>query len=606
MDIDTVLDNILADTICELTFDGTIFESKVLNKFVEFVLAKSIKIHIKSDLRIRLDKIGLELLNHGCSEFVANYESHKRGECPDFPDNSLNFITHLNCDLWSLGDAFKVTQNLKSLERLRGIKISTTTSSVMHLLDEKTVQKLITWRRRRDCEDDCDCEGGCVCASHTKKHVVLSISWDYFLKNSSFIFVSRLIDLNRNGDFEIECREISSSESLGSHLLSDLHKDEMTLLKLLELKSPLDNIGLEDIAQISKDTDRRMALIEHEIPEDQDIIPRINFIAKKCATDFTEMHIIAFSSGFSFRHLESLKKLSLMYCTVSYDCLNCLPDTLLSLTMKRVNLEDSVFHEIRLPIHLKSLSVHVDLSVEILSNIVNRDQLGELTTVEINLNIYSTEGYTHTQRKESTYFFQLGKFLHELPILECLYLETNEVTNMKQMVEDLSLNTLDSLVGLSFNPDSSCEIDFPLSCLPPTCVSLQLGGFIALSGQFPETLNTLEIYLHDYSKSFDYFWDRFITPLNNLYCLKIYIPEITETIDFSFLQFPDRIHTFELVRSYGGVCKFIFNELPPSMIFVSLRCMASSERNYVVFHNVDDETLKSMKNKFVFDTENVL
>ncbi|GME82048.1 unnamed protein product [Ambrosiozyma monospora] len=96
-----------------------------------------------------------------------------------------------------------------------------------------------------------------------------------------------------------------------------------------------------------------------------------------------------------------------------------------------------------------------------------------------------------------------------------------------------------------------------------------LPEFDALSGQFPETLNTLQISLDEYAKSFEYFWDRFITPLNSLYCLKICIAEKTDIIDFSYLQFPDHLHTLEL-HKYGGKCKFIFKELPPSMIYVDI------------------------------------
>ncbi|GMF05199.1 unnamed protein product [Ambrosiozyma monospora] len=116
------------------------------------------------------------------------------------------------------------------------------------------------------------------------------------------------------------------------------------------------------------------------------------------------------------------------------------------------------------------------------------------------------------------------------------------------MAEQLSLNTLDHLVDPSFLA-STPQHGFEISNLAPPCSRLLFSGFKTLFGQFPGTLNTLKINLNGYYKSFEQFWERFITPLNNLYRLKIQIAKTTHTIDFSHLHFPQHLHILEL---YGN------------------------------------------------------
>ncbi|GMF06377.1 unnamed protein product [Ambrosiozyma monospora] len=138
----------------------------------------------------------------------------------------------------------------------------------------------------------------------------------------------------------------------------------------------------------------------------------------KCASDFIDMEVQYVNSGFSFKHVGSLRKVSLMDSTISYECLNSLPDTLVSLTIEDIQFEDSDFHEIKLPIHLRKLRVFEYLDGNVLSDIVNGDQLDELSTVDIHLNMLnSTKAYTLPERKEYV-LSQLEKLLHELPTLK--------------------------------------------------------------------------------------------------------------------------------------------------------------------------------------------
>ncbi|GME91282.1 unnamed protein product [Ambrosiozyma monospora] len=337
-------------------------------------------------------------------------------------------------------------------------------------------------------------------------------------------------------------------------------------LKLLNHYSPLDNHGLEDLAHFTIDTDKiNTALIEDDTRDDQEIP---SFIATKYSGDFTDIRIRYIKSEFSLKHVGSLKQVALIDCTISYECLNFLPDTLLALTLTDILFEASEVCEIKLPIHLIRLSAN---PLGCVSDIVNPDQLGELSYFGTRL--VPMRAYTHDTERKENIIFQLKKFLHELPALKYFRLAIRGM-DTKQIIERLSLNTLDSLVGLSVHPVPKYGNDFPISCLPPTCHALELKRFITLSGQFPETLNKLRISLSEYTKSFEYFWDRFITPLNNLYFLNIIIPGRIHTIDFSYLQFPDRLHTLELETGDAGSRLFL-NELPPSIICVSLRCMSN-------------------------------
>ncbi|GME84669.1 unnamed protein product [Ambrosiozyma monospora] len=202
MGIDTVWDNLLVGVIKELTFDHSIFYSKQLDKFVDFVWAKSIKIHLEAPaLGIKLDHVGIELLRHGCCEYTSTVTASDLKVVDAY---NWKFITVPVCDLKLLSNLFEVTENLKLLERLKCLKISTA-SSQKDLLDDELAQKLMTWR------------------SNQKKRVVLSFDLDYLDKNSLFasLFVSKLADLNENGDFEIEYNGIRAMEPLGSRLLSD-------------------------------------------------------------------------------------------------------------------------------------------------------------------------------------------------------------------------------------------------------------------------------------------------------------------------------------------------------------------------------------------------
>ncbi|GME84717.1 unnamed protein product [Ambrosiozyma monospora] len=276
--IDSILDNILADVIKELTFGERIFYSKHLKKFVDFVLAKSVKINLHASFGIELDKVGIKLLNHGCYEYTSTVSDKT---LVNFYYNHLEFITFLGCDLDLLGHLFEVTEELKLLVSLKCLKISTKSSQI-DLLSEEMIQKLIAWRCHCDCDSDgdcgcdcdgvCGCKGECECAGHINKRLVLSFDLDYSDNDSASMFFSKLIDLNRNGGFEIENHEIKASEPLCSHLLLDSNNDDITLPQLLNLKSPLDNHGLEDLAHFTIDTDKiNTALIEDDTRDDQEI-----------------------------------------------------------------------------------------------------------------------------------------------------------------------------------------------------------------------------------------------------------------------------------------------------------------------------------------------
>ncbi|GME87037.1 unnamed protein product [Ambrosiozyma monospora] len=243
-----------------------------------------------------------------------------------------------------------------------------------------------------------------------------------------------------------------------------------------------------------------MSLVEDDTTEDQDLA---YFVALKWTRYCTYMNIPHIKSGFCLKSVCLLKDLRLRGCTLSYKCLNSLPDTLLSLEMRFIHFEDCDFREIELPIHLRSLSVEDYLGCSgILSDFVNRDKLDDLADCTLILKLEdSMKAYTRPESNESVHF-QLGKFLHELPLLKHLYLNIdfqNEAEYRKEMIQHLSLNTLDSLCDFSFQNNGS-GFELLTSYLPLACLKLQLWPITTISGKFSETLKALDIDLNNYTK----------------------------------------------------------------------------------------------------------
>ncbi|GMF08596.1 unnamed protein product [Ambrosiozyma monospora] len=178
----TVLDNILAEIIEGLIFDETIFESKQLNKFVDLVLDKQIQIHLQKGFVIKLDELGVKLLCNDCGEYIpmVRFDPKRTDLRLDVQNaNSLEFITLLDCYRFpTFNELFDATENLKLMKRLECLKISTSSSLPISLLDEELVQKLIAWRSFCGCDCDadgvCRCKGECDCIDHIKKRVMLS------------------------------------------------------------------------------------------------------------------------------------------------------------------------------------------------------------------------------------------------------------------------------------------------------------------------------------------------------------------------------------------------------------------------------------------------
>ncbi|GME86284.1 unnamed protein product [Ambrosiozyma monospora] len=377
MGIDTGLDNILAEAITELTFLPPIFESKQLDKFVDFLLEKSIKIHLKGPFGTKLDETGesgIKLLCHGCCEYISemipfapepDIDSEFDLYFTDVDRNSLKVITHLKCELEFLATLMRLTKNMKLLERLKCLEVTRITNFRIDSFIEVMAKKLKAWR----------CKG----AGNEKRRVVLSFLLDKFGTDS--MLVTKLTDLYNNGDFELKLDGMYATKSLGAHILSDSYEDDIKLSNILELKNPLDSPGLEKLAQVSKVIDQ-ISIGTTEVDTLTNCNDKVKLSVTKLASDATYMSILT-NSDFSLKNVGSLKRLLLKNRTVNYECLNSLPDTLLSLEMRFVDFEASEFPEIRLPIHLRTLKVSEFLDKDILSNIVNGDQLGELSSASI-------------------------------------------------------------------------------------------------------------------------------------------------------------------------------------------------------------------------------
>ncbi|GME88634.1 unnamed protein product [Ambrosiozyma monospora] len=269
MGIDPLLDISLSWVIEELVFDDSIFASKQQNKFVDFVLAKLLKIHIKVPFEYKLDNFGMELLNHCRCEYSSIVS--KKG-LKFAKDNSMRFITFLDCEFYLFSKLLKLTKNLDSLEHLTSLRLWIP-SSMSDGLDENLVQRLTTWSDK--------------CIEDKKKRVILSVCLEYQDRPliPCSMFVSQLKALNRHKNFEIVYSGIVSEGSMCPYLLSSAYN--ISLVGLLDLNN-LANHGLDELAQCSEATDR--TFVEHsDFARPSFAINSME--AVKTATDFIHIYM---------------------------------------------------------------------------------------------------------------------------------------------------------------------------------------------------------------------------------------------------------------------------------------------------------------------------
>ncbi|GME98810.1 unnamed protein product [Ambrosiozyma monospora] len=139
--VDTHLDNVILSIIQEPVFEPSAFQNNQLKKFVDFVLARSIKIHLKTTSAFKLDQEPhVSLLSNGCGEFTANFT---KSELPQNA-NYLNFVTVLNCELHLLGEFLRTTIFMP-LSHSRCLKLLVDYSTTFYL-EGPLVQKLVQWR----------------------------------------------------------------------------------------------------------------------------------------------------------------------------------------------------------------------------------------------------------------------------------------------------------------------------------------------------------------------------------------------------------------------------------------------------------------------------
>ncbi|GMG19633.1 unnamed protein product [Ambrosiozyma monospora] len=574
--VEPLLDNIMSSLIQELVFDPSAFQSNQLQKFVNFVLARPIKIRLKATSAFDVDQDVLsDLLCQRYGEYIADYER------TNFPLNSnyLNFATVVNCALHLLSNFFETTIFMP-LSHLKCLKISVTSSSI-EILKESLLLRLLHWR---------DAWGKC-------RRVVLSFSLDYTTGrvSSSSTFVSKLKDLNEFFEIEYDGSFFANPLCLES-IESDSKKK--TLLDLLKLKNPLDDSKLEHLVQICESIDEELVRIESDEPPyiQGRNISVVTHTGK--STSFVSIEMGDILCNFYCGKIHSLKELTLHSCFTTYRCLDSLPPGLLELSiMMKVYTKPC---DIRLPVHLRILKTVGSIHYNIIENVTNADQLHELTYFELTL---ISDDSVVAPPDEAIYISKLKSFIHTVsPSLKYLFLSKTflipeHYQNKRCFAEQLSLSTIDGLRDLSFSANSH-NCDFSLSLLP-SCQRLQFEAYTTLSGQFPETLETLEVNLKKYGKSFEHFWDEYITPLKSLYCLKLSIGGETREIDFTNLLFPPNLYSLQLVKD-SGKCDFVFDQLPALLMEALISCPDSpnDDKSVIKFLNVDTDRFKIVKDIF--------
>ncbi|GME83771.1 unnamed protein product [Ambrosiozyma monospora] len=115
--------------------------------------------------------------------------------------------------------------------------------------------------------------------------------------------------------------------------------------------------------------------------------------------------------------------------------------------------------------------------------------------------------------------------------------------------EQLSLDKL-ACLDMPFFKCLGVLHSFDLKALPDS-YDLYFSAPHELSGQLSSKLESLYLNLVEYDESFESFWKKFIFPLKNLFCLKVVLSE-DPVIGFRKLQFPKRLNTIELSRSFAS------------------------------------------------------
>ncbi|GME82503.1 unnamed protein product [Ambrosiozyma monospora] len=354
---------------------------------------------------------------------------------------------------------------------------------------------------------------------------------------------------------------------------------EKPSIDILKIDLPLDSNGLKDLAQVSRLAGfNDLSLHCSEPLDSEDGVASLFTIL---IPDHVQ-HLSLYSEKFlptniCFTNTSSLKKFEANNCTLSFECLNSLPNTLTSLKFYQVKLNKQFENSVlRLPEQLHELSIRGKFdNFGLYTGISNMSQLNELKTLSIVLLDNQSIGFGNS--KNGLPYSLLKSFLHSLPEsvknlsleIGCDLKESDE-NDIVLRPEHLSLNTLHHLNEFKFSCFSPSD-NFDLSSLPSSLNIVLDNPFLTFAGEFSSRLEFLDIELFQYEESFENFWKRYISPLENLVHFQT-VADGFKVIDFRELKFPPCIHTIKINFQNTGPIPLKFDELPDSLNEFSLNC----------------------------------
>ncbi|GME77980.1 unnamed protein product [Ambrosiozyma monospora] len=536
---DEPLDSIVIKVIQELVFDSAITDSPDFKSFVDYIISKSVKIHMISTREIAgFVNDETRFFDHGCLKFEANYRvlMHIKNL------NYMCHITSLTCDLVFLDEILRKIQpqDMISLTEIRIVmdaELKRGISDPMIVLEyhPEWVQKIAELNIRLILEIRLSENFSDVEDLDEIIEDFIDIFEGFEIKidpRSSFYpsldYMKGLIDRNMNHPWFFR----TDLSERGLKVLSDANN----VLNLKELGVQFLYAKSLPFQSITFSNPSIEALSLYSIEE-------------------TELNIL-------FENMLSLKELTLRDGSISLDFLNRLPETLHKLTIWCVDPAKSSRHDVNLPTHLQSLVVRAYGDGLTTFEIGNSDELVNLREVSLCLE-YSN--YTDEQLRPFIYSFPASVNCLNLR----LYGRNQEIKIDDRDYSGLGLNELPCLKFFSLK---TCDLNgFPIKklnlfWLPPShCIQIGKFASLSLEGQFPKTLKSLDINLKFWgqSDSFPKFWKRYISPLENLYSLKARIDGV-KYVDFRGLEFPKHLHTIEWVTQKYTI-SVSFDYIPSSL-----------------------------------------
>ncbi|GME70942.1 unnamed protein product [Ambrosiozyma monospora] len=146
-----------------------------------------------------------------------------------------------------------------------------------------------------------------------------------------------------------------------------------------------------------------------------------------------------------------------------------------------------------------------------------------------------------------------------------------------------------------------------LSILPSsTLKKVKITEVTALSGQFPTTLETLDIDIKSTTLSFSAFTSSFLMTLPNLQRVKVAVNR-SEKIDLRTMKFPEQLRSLSLHVSFGAASNqtvggIVLDGFPSKLEFLGLLTMPNSwkggkSKYKIVVDGRKGETVESMTGK---------